>query len=75
MRSEWLSECLRVGSLQPFESHVLDTITPATVSKFAKRNTAAAAATARSAAGGTGLSGLPKSIHDPLLELTNVIFE
>lgn len=55
VRSEWLSECLRVGSRQPFESHLLDTVTLTTVSKFAKRNTAAAAAAARSAAGGGGL--------------------
>lgn len=55
VRSEWLSECLRLRSLQPFESHLLDTITLSTVSKFAKRNTATVAATARSAAGGTSL--------------------
>eukprot|EP00752_Nemacystus_decipiens_P002205 g2097.t1 len=52
VRSEWLSECLRVGSRQPFGSHLLDTVTLATVSNFATRNAAAASAAARSGARG-----------------------
>eukprot|EP00904_Undaria_pinnatifida_P003137 jgi/Undpi1/12824/HiC_scaffold_7.g02491.m1 len=35
--SAWLSECLRLNSIQPMGQHLLETVTPGTVSSFAKR--------------------------------------